>query len=89
MPMEDFKRLIYTWVLQTMEDNETLLKCIARLESRIPTKLQDLMEICQQMFQTEEHARMVTEAPVMVAKFKETIRQKNLSKKNNVFPVWT
>ena len=69
--MEDFKCLIYTWELQTMRNNETLLKCIARLESEIPAKLQDLMEMCQQMFQTEEHANMVTEAPAVMTRFKK------------------
>ena len=88
MSMEDFKCLIYTWRLQTIEDNEALLRCIARLETEILTKLQDLMEMCQQMLQTKEHARMVTEATVVVAKFKMTTWQKDpSSSKNRTFPV--
>ena len=73
-----------------MEDNEALLRCIARLETEILTKLQDLMEMCQQMLQTKKHARMVTEAPAMVAKFKKTTRQENplITKKKLVFCVY-
>ena len=84
--IEDFKCLIYTWGLQTMKDNEALLRCITRLESGIPTKLQDLMELLQ----TKGQARIVTKAPAVVAKFKKATQQENLSLiKKNVFFVWT
>ena len=80
MSIEEFKCLIYTWRLQTMENTKALLKCIARLETVILTKVQNLIKMCQLILQTKDHAGIVTKA--------SSLNNNNLLKNNTNTKGW-